>query len=109
MRYVSTGAQVRSREAAVIDGLGLPGIVLMETASRAVAMAVQRQSPKGPVVVAQATTEATGMVPPVGCMAGVATSPWFRWRLLRPVMRASCGRSATGWAFASDETLATRR
>jgi ADP-dependent NAD(P)H-hydrate dehydratase / NAD(P)H-hydrate epimerase len=51
VRYVSTGAQVRSREAAVIDGLGLPGIVLMETASRAVAMAVQRQSPKGPVVV----------------------------------------------------------
>lgn len=40
MKWVSTAAQVRELDRRVIEGLGLPGIALMELASRAVAEAV---------------------------------------------------------------------
>ncbi len=40
MRPVSTAAQMRALDGAVIDGLGLPGIALMELASRGVAVVV---------------------------------------------------------------------
>lgn len=40
MKYVVTAAQMRALDAATIDGLGIPGAVLMETAGRAVADAV---------------------------------------------------------------------
>ncbi|MBW1877614.1 MAG: NAD(P)H-hydrate epimerase, partial [Deltaproteobacteria bacterium] len=42
MKLVSTAAQVREMDRHVIEDLGVPGIALMETASRAVARAVAR-------------------------------------------------------------------
>jgi len=41
MRRVSTAAQVRALDQAVIEGLGLPGIALMESAAHAVADAIR--------------------------------------------------------------------
>jgi NAD(P)H-hydrate epimerase len=43
MKLVSTAAQVREMDRRVIEGLGLPGIALMETASRSVARAIARR------------------------------------------------------------------
>jgi len=43
MKLVSTAAQVREMDRRVIEGLGLPGIALMETASRSVALAIARR------------------------------------------------------------------
>jgi NAD(P)H-hydrate epimerase len=40
MRYACTAAQMRGLDAAVVQGLGLPGIALMEVASRGVADAI---------------------------------------------------------------------
>jgi NAD(P)H-hydrate epimerase len=50
MRPVVTAAEMRALDRAAIDELGLPGMVLMETAGRAVAAAVLRAAP-GPVAV----------------------------------------------------------
>ncbi len=51
MRPVSTAAQMRALDAAVIEGLGLPGIALMELASRGVADVVRALQPTGTVLV----------------------------------------------------------
>ena len=46
MRPISSAAQMRALDAAVIEGLGLPGVALMELASRGVADVVaQRVGP----------------------------------------------------------------
>src|SRR5688572_7411416 len=50
MRPVVTAAEMRALDRAANDELGLPGMVLMETAGRAVAAAVLRAAP-GPVAV----------------------------------------------------------
>ena len=51
MQPVVTVAEMRALERATIDELGLPGLVLMDTAGRAAAAAVARAAPAGPVVV----------------------------------------------------------
>ncbi|HLU64633.1 MAG TPA: NAD(P)H-hydrate epimerase, partial [Kofleriaceae bacterium] len=54
MEYVVTAAEMRAIDAATIDGIGLPGAVLMENAGRAVAQAVLEElaaSGGGPVAV----------------------------------------------------------
>ena len=51
MRPVVTAAEMRALDRATIDELGLPGMVLMETAGRAVAAAVLREPAGGSVVV----------------------------------------------------------
>jgi ADP-dependent NAD(P)H-hydrate dehydratase / NAD(P)H-hydrate epimerase len=43
VRYVVTAAEMRAIDAATIDGIGLPGAVLMENAGRAVAAAVAEE------------------------------------------------------------------
>jgi NAD(P)H-hydrate epimerase len=48
---VHTSEQVRAMDAAVIEGAGLPGRVLMEIAGRGVAEIVQERFPRGPVAV----------------------------------------------------------
>jgi NAD(P)H-hydrate epimerase len=51
MQPVVTVAEMRALERATIEELGLPGIVLMDTAGRATAAAVARVAPVGQVVV----------------------------------------------------------
>ena len=53
MRYVVTAAEMRAIDAATIEGIGLPGAVLMENAGRAVADAVMEElgGRRGPVAV----------------------------------------------------------
>lgn len=46
MRPVATAAEVRAWDAAAIEGLGLPGVALMEVASRAVAVALRSRFPE---------------------------------------------------------------
>jgi len=48
---VHTAAQVRAMDAAVIEGAGLPGRVLMEIAGRGVAEIIQERFSRGPVAV----------------------------------------------------------
>lgn len=45
MSLVLTAAQMRAVDRAAIDGLGVPGVVLMENAGRAVAAAIVRERP----------------------------------------------------------------
>ena len=51
MQPVVTAAEMRALDRATIDEIGLPGMVLMETAGRAVARAVGQHAPAGPVAV----------------------------------------------------------
>jgi ADP-dependent NAD(P)H-hydrate dehydratase / NAD(P)H-hydrate epimerase len=51
VRPAVTAAEMRALDRAAIDELGLPGMVLMETAGRAVAAAVERLAARGPVAV----------------------------------------------------------
>ncbi len=48
---VHTATQVRAMDAAVIDGAGVPGQVLMEIAGRGVAEIIEERFPRGPVAV----------------------------------------------------------
>src|SRR5688572_5543849 len=51
MKPVVTAAEMRALDRATIDEIGLPGMVLMETAGRAVAAAVVREAPTGSIAV----------------------------------------------------------
>lgn len=51
MKPVVTAAEMRALDAATIDEIGLPGMVLMENAGRAIAAAVLRETPPGPIAV----------------------------------------------------------
>ncbi|MEL6342679.1 MAG: NAD(P)H-hydrate epimerase [Myxococcota bacterium] len=51
MKRVCDAETVRSRDAAVIEGLGIPGRALMEIAGRGAAFALQERFPQGPVAV----------------------------------------------------------
>ena len=51
MRPVVTAAEMRALDRTTIEELGLPAIVLMETAGRAVADAARRMAPHGHVAV----------------------------------------------------------
>lgn len=46
-----TGSQMKALDREAIEGLGMPSLVLMENAGRAVAAVLRRQEPQGPVVV----------------------------------------------------------
>ena len=48
MRYVVTSSEMRAIDAATIEGIGLPGAVLMENAGRAVVAAVRRELARAP-------------------------------------------------------------
>ncbi len=48
MQYVVTAEEMKALDAAAIDGIGLPGIVLMENAGRAVARVVEELLPIAP-------------------------------------------------------------
>jgi NAD(P)H-hydrate epimerase len=49
MRYVVTSAEMRAIDAATIEGIGLPGAVLMENAGRAVVAAVREELARAPM------------------------------------------------------------
>ncbi len=51
MKPVVTAGEMRALDAATITEIGLPGAVLMETAGRAIAAAVDRAAPRGAVAV----------------------------------------------------------
>src|SRR5690242_10442577 len=51
MKPVVTAAEMKALDAATIDEIGLPGMVLMENAGRAIAAAVMREAPRGAVAV----------------------------------------------------------
>lgn len=51
MKPVVTAAEMRALDAATIDEIGLPGMVLMENAGRAIAAAVAREAPRGAIAV----------------------------------------------------------
>ncbi|HWM84252.1 MAG TPA: NAD(P)H-hydrate epimerase, partial [Kofleriaceae bacterium] len=52
MQHVLTGAEMRAIDSATIEGIGLPGAVLMENAGRAVVAAVREELARGSGTVA---------------------------------------------------------